>query len=125
MDDRGCVLIYERTVEGLDLGKEPIKPTSLEIQLPKLFEFSFLVYLRVVSKLSTLDETEYDRVFEPGQNGTDSIEREGVSGECVVGLHGWEPGRMEGEGMGAGILPWNRTYTDPFVELRRALPPSL
>ena len=93
---------YERTVEGFDLGKEPIKPTPLEIQLSKLFEPSFLVYLRVVGELSSLDETEYDRVFEPGQNGTDPIEREGISGERVVGLHSWESGGGGGEGKGDG-----------------------
>ena len=107
-----------RTVEGFDFSKEPIKPTSLELQSPEFFEPSLLVYLRVVSKLSALDETEYDRVFEPGQNGTDPIEREGISGERIVGLHGWEPGGGgEGEGMGAGVPPRARTYTctNPFV----------
>ena len=98
---------YERTVEGFNLGQEPIKPASLELQYPKFFEPSLLVYLRIVSKLSTLDETEYDGVFEPGQNGTDPIEREGVSGERIVGLHDLESGGgREGEGMGAGIPPW-------------------
>jgi len=65
---------YKRTVKAFDLSKEPIKPTSLEIQLSYPFEPSFLVYLRVVGKLSTFDETEYDCVFEPGQDG--AIQRE-------------------------------------------------
>ena len=82
--------VYPRklTVERLSLGKKPIKPTPLEIQLPKLLKAPLLVYLRVVGELSTLDETEDDRIFEPSEDGTNPIEREGVSGERVVGLHG-------------------------------------
>ena len=62
-------------MEGFDFGKEPTKPTSLELQSSGFLEPSLLVYLRVVSGLSMLDETEYDRVFELGQNGADPIER--------------------------------------------------
>ena len=76
-------------MERLGLSKEPIKPASLEIQLSKLFETSLLVYLRVVGKLGTLNETEDDCVFEPGEDRANPIEREGVFGESVVGLHGW------------------------------------
>ena len=53
-------------MEGFDLGKEPIKSTSLELQSPESFEPSLLVYLLVVNKLNALDETEYDTLFEPG-----------------------------------------------------------
>ena len=55
-----------RTLEGFDLGKEPIEPTPLELQSPEFFEPSLLVYLLVVNKLNALDETEYDTLFEPG-----------------------------------------------------------
>ena len=89
------IWIVQRTMERLGLGKEPIKPTPLEIQPSKLFESPLLVYLRVMRELSTLDETEYDRVLEPGQNGTNPIEREGVSGEGVVGLHAGDTGEKE------------------------------
>ena len=78
-------------MEDFDFGKEPTKPTSLELQSSGFLEPSLLVYLRVVSGLSMLDETEYDRVFELGQNGADPIEREGISGKRIVELHGWEP----------------------------------
>ena len=80
-------------MERLDLSKEPFKPTSLEIQLSEFFESPLLVYLGVVGELSTFDETEDDRVFEPSQDGTDPIEGEGIPGEHIVGLHGWIPGR--------------------------------
>ena len=57
-------MTQRRTVESLDFGKEPLKPTTLEIQLVELLEGPFLVYLRVVGELSALDETEDDCVFE-------------------------------------------------------------
>lgn len=86
----------KHTVEGLGLSEEPFKPTSPEIQFVQLFESPLLVYLRVVGELSTFDETEDDRVFEPSQNGTDSIEGEGVPGEHIIGLHaGYLGGRKE------------------------------
>ena len=100
----GGSVLHERTMERLGFGKEPIKPAPLEIEASKLFKAPLLVYPRVVGKLSTLDEAEDDRVLKPSQNGTNPIEREGVPGERVVGLHGWRrEGR--GEGMGAGISP--------------------
>ena len=104
-------------MERFGLGKEPIKPTPLEIQPPEFFEATLLVYLRVMGKLSTLDKTEDDRVLKPGQNGTNPVEGEGIPGERVVGLHSWRPGG-EGEEMGAGIASRTRTYTKPFIPHR-------
>ena len=99
------------TMEGFDLCKEPIKSTSLELQSPEFFEPSLLVYLLVVNKLNMLNETKYDSLFEPGQNGTDHIEREEISGERTVGQHGWgSGGGGEEEGIGAGTPPWTCTY---------------
>ena len=102
----------KRTMKRLDLSEEPIEPTPPEIQLPELVKGPLLVYLWVVGKLSTLNETEDDCVFEPSQNGTNPVEREGVPGEPVVGLHDW---RVEGggEGMSAETSPLARTYIEP------------
>lgn len=94
----------KRTVESLNLGKEPIKPASLEIQPFELFESPLLVYPRVVSELGALDETEDDCVFEPSQDGANSFEGEGVSGERIIGLHGWLPGGKEKERSGGFVL---------------------
>lgn len=85
----------KRTVESLCLGKEPIKPTPVEIQRSKLLESPLLVHPWVVSELSAFDETEDDCILEPSQDRTDSIEGEGISGGRIIGLHGWLPG---GEG---------------------------
>jgi hypothetical protein len=78
-------------VERLGFGKEPIKPTPLEIQTPKFFEPPLLIYPRVMGELCTLDKTEDDRILEPSQDGTNPIEGEGVPGEHIVGLHGEVP----------------------------------
>ena len=91
-------------MEGLSLGKEPIKPASLEIQGSKLLESPLLVYLWIVSELSTLDETEDNRIFEPSEDGTNPFEGERVSGERIVGLHDWLPAGREGERMGGGVV---------------------
>jgi hypothetical protein len=56
-----------------------------------------------MGKLSTLDEAEDDSVLEPSQNGADPVERERISGEHIIGLHGWPPGRAE-ERMFGGML---------------------
>ena len=97
----------KRTVESFGLGKEPIKPTSLEIQLPKLFKGTLLVHFWVVGKLSTFDEAEDNCVFEPSQDRTNPVEGERVSGGRVIGLHDWLPGG-DGERTVGGIsrLTW-------------------
>jgi hypothetical protein len=89
-------------VKPFDFREKPIKPASLEIQPSKFFESPLLVYPRVVSELSAFDETEDDRIFEPSQDRTNSIEGEGISGDHIIGLHGWLSGGS-GERMVGGI----------------------
>ena len=78
---------------------------------PQVPRTPVLVYLGIVGKPSTRDAAEDDRIFEPGQNRTSAIKREGL-GERVVGLYDREP-EGEGEVMGTRIAPWNRTLPAP------------
>ena len=75
-------------MEYLSFSQEPLKPTPFKPKAFKFFENATLVYLWVMSELSTLYEREDDRVLEAGKDGSDPVQRERVFREHVVGLHG-------------------------------------
>ena len=106
---------HKRTVESLGLGKEPIKPTPVEIQRFKLLESPLLVHPRVVSELSTFDETEDDCVFKPSQDRTNSVEGERISGGRIIGLHGWLPGGERERTVGGDFAPELILIFIPFI----------
>jgi len=75
-DQPSSYLVYLRTFSGktnYHTEKRSAERTSEERQRANETDEC----LRVTGELSTLNETEYDRVFEPGRNGRDPIEREG------------------------------------------------
>jgi hypothetical protein len=80
-------------MESFDLLEEPLEPTALEVQFLELAEAAALVHAGVVRKSGTFDEIEDDGILETGEDTADSIKRERVISEDVVGLHGEDVSR--------------------------------
>lgn len=68
-----------RTMEDLGLLQEPLEPAPVKLEFLEFRENTTLVNLGIVSELCSLDEREYDGVFEAGEDGPDPLEGERIS----------------------------------------------